>query len=175
MRRRRWLVAVSIVIGVAGVSWSKAHSSLFVWNVSRSVPVGLYVIVERPPLRGELAALRLPEPMRSLADARRYLATKAILLKPVGALAGDTVCRRGAIVAINGRPVARALTVDASGRPLPQWSGCHDIDERQLFVLSDDQYSFDGRYFGVVDVHHVIGTAVAVTVQSVLAAAGKSW
>ena len=49
MRKPLWRIAIFISIGVAGVAWPKAQSPLFVWNVSRSVPVGLYVIIARPP------------------------------------------------------------------------------------------------------------------------------
>lgn len=162
MRGRNWPLAVSIAIGIAGVTWPKASAPLFAWNGSHSVPAGLYVIAAHPPARGELAVLRLPEPMRSLVDARGYLPAYAVLIKPVAALAPDLVCRSGAIITINGQRVALAMTADASARPLPQWSGCHKIEDRQLFALSDEQHSFDSRYFGLVDARHVIGTAVAV-------------
>ena len=162
MRHQHWPIAVSIAIGVAGAVWSKAQSPLFVWNVSRSVPVGLYVIVARPPSKGEFAALRLSEPMRGLARARGYLPTHAMLIKPVAALAPDLVCRHGAIVTINGRLVARALTADTSSRSLPQWGGCHEIDGHQFFVLSGELNSFDSRYFGAVDAFQVIGTGISI-------------
>ena len=171
MRRRHWLFAMSIAIGVAGASWPKAQSPLFAWNVSQSVPVGLYLIAARQPSRGELAALRLPEAIRSLADDRGYLQSRAVLMKPVAALAGDTVCRHGAIITINGDPAAHALFADTMGRPLPQWNGCQNLDDQQLFVLSKIQHSFDGRYFGLVDARHVIGTAASVIVAAVLPSA----
>ena len=175
MRNSHWRIAILISIGVAGVAWPKAQSPLFVWNVSRSVPVGLYAIAEHQPSRGEIAVLRLPVQMRNLADARGYPQSHAVLMKPVAALAGDTVCRHGAIITINGQLAARALIADTSGRPLPRWSGCHDTDDRQIFVLSDEQQSFDGRYFGLVESRHVIGTAAAVTVEAVLSAASNKW
>ena len=175
MRWRHWPVAVTIASGVAGASWPKAQSPLCAWNVSRSVPVGLYVIIARPPLRGELAALRLPEPMRSLADARGYLRANAVLIKQVAALSPGRVCRHDGIVTINGHPAALALTADTSGRPMPKWSGCHDIDEGRFLVLSDEPNSFDSRYFGLVDARQVIGTAASVTVASVLFAASNKW
>ena len=164
MMHRRWTVAVSIVIGVSCAVWPKSKSPVFVWNASQSVPIGLYVITSRHPSRGELAMLRLPEQMRNLADARRYLPANTFLIKPVAALSSDHVCRHGEFVTINGYPAARASDADASGRPLPQWSGCHGIDKRQFLVLSDEPNSFDGRYFGLVDARHVIGTATSVIV-----------
>ena len=151
MRHPDWLVAMSTVIGVAGVAWPNAQPPIVVWNASRSVPIGLYYIIARPPLRDELAALRLPASMRSLANERGYLPTEMVLIKPVAAISGDVICRRGAIVTINDNPIAHALTADASGRPLPKWSGCFRADDQRFFVLSDDPDSFDGRYFGLVN------------------------
>lgn len=164
VRRRQWPAAVLIVIGVAGALWPKAQSPLFVLNVSQSMPVGLYVIIARPPSRGEFAALRLPGPVRGIANVRGYLPANAVLIKPVAGIAPDLVCRHEGIVTINGHLAAHALTTDTSGRLLPQWSGCHVVEDRQLFVLSEEKHSFDGRYFGLVDVRYVMGTAVAITV-----------
>ncbi len=162
MRLPDWLISMSVTIGVASVAWPKAQSPLFVWNISESVPVGLYVILARRPSRGEIAALHLTEPLRSLADERSYLPASGLLLKPVATRAGDIVCRSGAAITINGQLAAHALIADMMGRPMPKWSGCHDIDDRQVFVLSDTQQSFDGRYFGPVDAQQVIGSAVAL-------------
>lgn len=170
MRRRHWAVVATIAIAVVCASWPKAQSPLFVWNVSPSVPVGLYVIDPRQPSRGELAALRLPEPIRSLADARGYVEIGMVLIKPVAAISGDVICRRGLIVTVNSSRVAHALPADASGRPLPEWSGCYDVDQQGFLVLSDEPNSFDGRYFGLVAPRNVIGTAASLTVDAVLAA-----
>ena len=140
------------------------------WNGSRSVPVGLYTIDVRSPARSEFATLRLPEPMRGLADARGYLPAHAVLIKPVAALAPDLVCRNGPTITINGQRAAQALTNDKPGRPLPQWNGCHRIEQGQLFVLADDPHSFDSRYFGPVDARQVVGTATFATLGTLLGA-----
>ncbi len=171
MTRQHWPVLVLTAIGIAGASWPRAQSPLFVWNVSRSVPVGLYVIIPRPPLRGEFAALRLPEPMSGLADARGYLPARAVLIKPVVALAPDIVCRSGVSITINGQFAARASLADKSGRPLPQWDGCHHIRDQQYFTLSDEQHSLDGRYFGLVDERLIIGIAVSTRLNAIASAA----
>lgn len=173
MRRRDWPLAVSIAIGIGAVTWPKASAPVFAWNGSHSVPAGLYFIAARSPARGELAALRLPEPMRSLADARGYLPASAVLIKPVAALAPDLVCRSGAIITINGHDAGRAPPADTSGRLLPQWNGCHRIDDHQILVLADDRHSFDGRYFGPLDARQVIGTATSATIDAILATATK--
>ncbi len=94
-----------------------------------------------------------------MADARRYLPAKAVLLKPVVAIDGDIVCRYGAHVFVNGRLRAKALSQDNEVRPMPSWKGCRTLHSGQVFVLSWRKDSFDGRYFGPVDSGDVLGTA----------------
>jgi type IV secretory pathway protease TraF len=114
---------------------------------------------------GALAVIRLPEPLRILAETRGYLRKGALLIKPVAAGAGDTVCRHGSLVTINGRVVAHARTLDGVGRPLPAWSGCFRLAPDQIFVLSADPDSFDSRYMGPIDRVHVLGLAQPVWVR----------
>jgi type IV secretory pathway protease TraF len=162
MRRRKWPLAASVIIGVAGVAWPKAQLPPVAWNVSLSVPPGLYLIMGRQPSKGELAVFRLPEPMRNLATARGYLPAKAVLIKPVAARSPDRVCRYGSVVTINRQFAAQALSTDTSGRAMPHWRGCHDLDAAHLLVLSDDPSSFDGRYLGLLEARDTVGTATAL-------------
>jgi type IV secretory pathway protease TraF len=119
-------------------------------------------MASRSPALGALAVIRLPEPHRSLADERGYLAARALLIKPVVASAGDIVCRYGAIVTLLGRALAIAKRADAMGRQLPRWNGCIRIGADQVFMLSADPNGFDGRYLGPVARRHVVGTALPV-------------
>jgi conjugative transfer signal peptidase TraF len=135
---------------------------LLLWNASPSVPIGLYLRTARPADVGALALLRLPEPVRSLAAARGYLPAGVLLVKPVAAAAGDLVCRHGPLVAINARTVARAAHFDREGRPLPRWSGCRRLGTAQVFLLSPEPDSFDGRYFGPLQRRTLAGTALPV-------------
>jgi type IV secretory pathway protease TraF len=137
------------------------------WNASPSVPVGLYLFVLKAPVPGELAVIRLPDTVRTLAAVHGYLAPAALLVKPVAASPGDIVCRHRATVTINGRAVAQARTADEAGRLLPGWSGCITLVPEQVFVLSAEPGSFDGRYFGPLDRVHVLGSAHAVWVTKV--------
>lgn len=109
-----------------------------------------------------MAVIRLPEAVKTLADTRGYLPRNALLLKPVAAVAGDTVCRHGPFVTINGRFRAIADTKDARRRLLPRWRGCRHVATSELFVLSTTSGSFDGRYFGPIERGHVLGTAVLI-------------
>jgi conjugative transfer signal peptidase TraF len=123
------------------------------------VPVGLYWVAPAPPGKGELAAIRLPNALRTLAAARGYLAATALLIKPVTATMGDLVCQHGATVTINGQAAAHASAADGLGRPLPHWTGCITLTAGQVFLLSTAPDSFDSRYFGPIDSAHVLGAA----------------
>ena len=131
-----------------------------VWNASASAPVGLYWIPPgNSPVTGDMVVVRLPEPFRALAAARRYLPRDVPLVKRVAAEAGDEVCALGDQIFVNGRPVARRERIDAAGRLMPAWRGCRLLRGRQLFLLMDSPGSFDGRYFGVSEGADLIGKA----------------
>jgi type IV secretory pathway protease TraF len=96
-------------------------------------------------------------------DKRHYVERGALLIKPVAARAGARVCRRGLVVAIDGRRVATALRADRLGRRLPTWSGCRTLTRGELFLIAPARPdSFDSRYFGRVPVSAIVGRAVPV-------------
>ncbi len=133
-----------------------------VWNASNSVPIGLYRIDARAPIRGDLALVKLPTEISRLADRRGYLPASAYLLKHVAAIGSDRVCRVGSIVTVQRRLVAIAASADALGRSLPKWHGCRTLNAGEYLVLNGAHNSYDGRYFGAVSKDRVIGRAHAV-------------
>jgi conjugative transfer signal peptidase TraF len=152
-------------IALLAVLCPKAGAPVIVWNASPSVPIGLYRLTSPPPETAALAVIRLPEPLRILAESRGYLRKGALLIKPVVGGAGDTVCRHGALVTINGRIAARARTLDVAGRSLPAWSGCFKLGASHIFVLSADPDSFDSRYTGPIARGRVVGFALPIWVR----------
>ncbi|MFT9073648.1 S26 family signal peptidase [Gluconobacter potus] len=136
----------------------------WVWNATASVPVGLYRVTPTPALRvGDIVALRLPEHDATLLATRGYLPFGVPLLKPVAALAGQTVCRFGPHITVEGKAVGDARALDHRGRPLPVWSGCVRLSAGQVFVMNPTvPTSLDGRYFGVLSTDTVIGRATPV-------------
>ena len=137
-----------------------------VWNASASVPVGLYAIRPDDRIRtGVLVLVQPPERIAAFMDERRYVRRGVPLLKRVEALAGDVVCRRGAVVTVNGKPRAVALAADRHGRPLSIWSGCRRLHGGEVFLLNRDApESFDGRYFGVLPASTIIGRATPLMI-----------
>jgi conjugative transfer signal peptidase TraF len=134
---------------------------LLLWNASASSPVGLYQVVGLGQVEpGTSVVAWPPEEARQLAEERSYIPSGVPLVKRVAAVAGDRVCAIGEAVFVNGNIAAVRRNVDKLGRPLPWWTGCHDLREGDLFLLmSEAPGSFDGRYFGITRKRDVVGEA----------------
>lgn len=137
---------------------------LLVWNASASLPTGLYLIRGSASLHvGERVAMTAPPGLARLMAERGYLAAGLPLLKRVAAVSGQTVCRFAHGITIDGRLSAIAHARDGRGRPLPTWFGCRHLRSGEILLLNPEAPdSFDGRYFGPVPVHRLLGRAVPV-------------
>jgi type IV secretory pathway protease TraF len=50
---------------------------------------------------------------------------------------------------------------DHRGRVLPVWEGCHTLSGAEVFLMNwDEPASLDGRYFGPIPLHAIVGRAV---------------
>lgn len=157
------LVAVGAIIMVVQ---PPAAAPWLVWNTSPSVPLGLYVSDGSVPGRGDVVLARLPRPFAMLAHQRGYLPKTTYLLKPVVAIAGDSVCRLGRLIIVRGTPTALAAMHDTAGRRLPAWQGCRKLAPGEMFVLARARHSFDSRYFGPLRRSDILGRAVRLSVSS---------
>ena len=158
MTGARTLIAGTLGVVLIGASAGPVHPSL-VWNLSASVPIGLYVIDARLPRLGDYVLVRLPPPVAELAGERGYLPTGVSLLKKVSAAQNDRVCRIGQQIFMNGIAIARAAATDLRGRPMPVWTGCQQLEAGDVFLLGGGPDSFDSRYFGPVPSGDVTGRA----------------
>ena len=135
-----------------------------VWNVSPSIPTGLYAIRGKASLHvGERVAIEPPTELRRLMRERGYLPDRVPLLKRIASVSGQRVCRFAHGITIDGKLVGVARVRDRAGRPLPAWFGCHKLRTGELFAMNPAAPdSFDGRYFGPLKIENVIGRAMPV-------------
>lgn len=163
MMRRRFILA-GVVATAALVTLTVPVSQYAVWNVSASVPTGLYAIRGSASLHvGERVAIEPPPDLRRLLAERHYLPSTVPLLKRIAAVRGQRICRFAQGITIDGQYVGAARARDRLGRPLPVWVGCHVLQSGELFVMNPAAPdSFDGRYFGVLRMADVIGRATPV-------------
>ena len=136
----------------------------YIWNASNSVPIGLYRLQPVSTLAvTELVAVQPPNLLASYLDLNGYLPLGVPMLKRVLALPGQTVCRNGLTIAVDGVDVGQARKHDGRGRSLPLWHGCRVIADGDVFVMNwQSSDSLDSRYFGPIPASAVIGTAVPV-------------
>jgi conjugative transfer signal peptidase TraF len=162
--RNRTLVvtigAVAVLVGTIVVQ----PSPIYIWNSSASVPVGLYRVRSAGSHHvTELVAVRPPAPLASYLDLNGYLPTGVPMLKRVLALPGQTVCRNGHTISVDGIEMGEARERDGRGRPLPFWEGCDVVEDGRLFLMNwQAADSFDGRYFGMTPATAVIGRVLPV-------------
>ncbi len=137
------------------------------WNASASVPIGLYRVSPAGALHvGALVLVKPPEPLAEFLSERGYLHRGVPLLKHILALPGQTVCRTGRTIIVDGRTIGRALDLDHAGRSLPGWTGCRIIADDEVFFMNwRSEYSFDGRYFGPLPASTIVGRADPLWIQ----------
>ncbi len=151
--------AVALVMSTMGEA-----TPTYIWNASKSVPVGLYLLqpVNRFAVT-ELVAVRPPEPLATFLDLNGYLPIGVPMLKRVLALPRQTVCRKGLTISVDGIDIGEALSRDSRSRSLPAWQGCRVVGTDELFLMNwQSQASLDGRYFGPVPHSSVMGKALPV-------------
>ncbi len=136
----------------------------YIWNASNSVPIGLYRLQPITTLAvTDLVAIQPPDLLAAFLDLNGYLPIGVPMLKRVLALPGQTVCRNGLAIAVDGIDVGEAHERDGRGRPLPSWQGCRVLAVGDVFVMNwQSTDSLDSRYFGPLPASAVMGRAEPV-------------
>lgn len=151
------------------------------WNLTDSVPPGLYRRTQAPLVRGQFVAFCLPLATVQFGWHRGYVRKVPDwpwvrecpfgyqpLLKPIAAVAGDVVELTPETVRINHAsiPQSQIQPRDRAGRPVPRvpW-GRYQLVPGELWVMSTTRSnSWDSRYFGPIRVETVIATAAPLWV-----------
>jgi conjugative transfer signal peptidase TraF len=157
-------ISMTFVATVLLLSTVGGTTPLYIWNASSSVPRGLYRVQLTTKLTvTELVAVQPPDLLAAFLDLNGYLPFGVPMVKRVLALPGQTVCRNGLTIAVDGIDVGDAQERDRRGRPLPAWYGCQIIADDDVFVMNwQSADSLDSRYFGPLPASAVIGRAVPV-------------
>lgn len=161
MMRPAYLLTGGFAALTLGATLAVDLPTALIWNASASAPIGLYAIRPTGTLAvSELVVVTPPAALARFLDARGYLPTGVPLVKRIAALPGQRVCRHGTSITIDGAVVATARARDRLAQPLPSWQGCRRIAAGDVFLLNRHPDSFDGRYFGPLPTHSIIGQAV---------------
>ena len=165
-----WVVLAAgvVVVSAGALALSGAHP-LAIWNVSGSMPEGLYLRTSAGTLRdGDVVAVCLSDVahrhIEVMALARHYVGPDRLgacsyrgqrfapLVKRIVAVPGQDVVigRRG--IFVNGHLQAQSvpLKADSAGRALPQISFSGRLAAGTYVVMGENPLSYDSRYFGPI-------------------------
>lgn len=159
-RRALWLIGAAAVAAIAFPAFVETPDT-FIWNVTPSAPIGLYEVQPVAQLQSaDLVVLEAPPPLKSFLAERGYLPPNIPLLKRVVGVPGQTVCRIGRSITVDGTVMGEAQQRDSFGRPMPVWRGCQRIAADEIFLMNRSvEASLDGRYFGPVPARSITGLA----------------
>jgi type IV secretory pathway protease TraF len=149
MRSRAVILSIAAVAIAMLCFTGNASSARFVWNTTASAPTGLYSIEQGTWRTGDRVAVRPSASLAEDLDRRGILPLGKLLIKRVAAGRGDTVCRDGERVTVNGSLAAIAKSASRKRDALPSWGGCRRLSASEVLLLGDTPDSYDGRYFGV--------------------------
>jgi conjugative transfer signal peptidase TraF len=153
-----------MTVGVALMTFTITAKPMprLLWNASASVPIGLYGVEPVGRLAvADLVVASAPAPLATMFAARDYLPLGVPLIKRILALPGQSVCRNGLLITVDGKAMGAALAYDSRGRALPVWQGCRRIARNEIFLMNvDAAASLDGRYFGPIPSSSIVGHAL---------------
>ena len=103
MTRFGYVMATSFtILAIGGVAFVHPAPRL-IWNATASTPTGLYALRPVGQLHAlELVAVRPPEPIATFLADGGFLPKGVSLLKHVMARPGQTVCRTGDAITVDG-------------------------------------------------------------------------
>ncbi len=152
--RSRTLLCVAIIAASCAILLIAAilgHGTI--WNLSSSVPRGLYAAMPNEPCRrGSLVSFSPPPGAAAIIYSRDYLPGGAGLIKEIVGLQGDRVCIRVDGFFVNGVRFGGVAQSDSGGRPLVPFRFCGVVASGQAFVATRAPLSYDSRYFGPVPI-----------------------
>lgn len=129
-------------------------------NFTDSMPHGLYQIVPGKPVKGDLVTFTLSEdnPYFQISLDRNYLGLNNHIpfLKVLAGTEGDNIKISSTGVSVNGKflPRSKQKSSDSYGRKLPVLLHSAVIPAAKCLAMSTyNVNSFDGRYFGLIDIN----------------------
>jgi conjugative transfer signal peptidase TraF len=137
-------------------------------NTTKSIPIGIYQLTDVPIGKGEYVIFCPPQTaLFDEARERGYISAGfcpgryGYMMKRVLGVEGDMVSSGNEGIIVNGKllPASAPREEDSAGRMLSRYTfSDYKLKESELLLMSDmSGTSFDGRYFGPVDVGQVRG------------------
>lgn len=153
------------------------HGMGFRINLTESIPIGLYRITSEASIKNAYVIF-CPDKRKSfrLARDRGYIdhglscGGYGYLMKKVVAVSGDilSVTNKGVFVNHILTPYSKPKIQDGMRRSLPQWQVMnYQLQKDEVMTMtSQSEWSFDGRYYGLVHTGQIKGMITPIWVIS---------
>jgi conjugative transfer signal peptidase TraF len=135
-------------------------------NTSPSIPLGLYTIhqITAPLKQDDLVVVCLAKSYQDFGMSRGYIHAgirckgSAPLLKLIIAVPGDNVVLTNQEIIINNKIFQYSTQkLDSKQRSLPSWPRGNYRNTRGYWLIgTNDQHSWDSRYYGPIDRNQII-------------------
>ncbi|CZH22749.1 conjugative transfer signal peptidase TraF [Legionella pneumophila serogroup 1] len=151
------------------------HAMGFRINLTESIPIGLYRITSEAPIKNAYVifcpdnreSFRLARD-RGYIDHALYCDGYGYLMKKVVAVSGDilSVTNEGVFVNQMLIPHSKPKVQDGMKRTLPQWQVMnYQLQKDEVMTMtSQSEWSFDGRYYGLVHTRQIKGMIIPIWV-----------
>ncbi|SEA65121.1 conjugation peptidase TraF. Serine peptidase. MEROPS family S26C [Nitrosospira multiformis] len=142
-------------------------------NTTKSIPVGIYQLVDVPVGKGEYVIFCPPQTaLFDEARERGYIGAGfcpgnyGYMMKRVLATGNDRIVSTDEGLRINGSllPLSKPLETDKAGRMMPRYPfSDYTLKDSELLLMSDvSGTSFDGRYFGPMNLSQIEGVITPI-------------
>lgn len=153
-----WIFWSLWFLSIAALALWALWDAGFRFNVSESMPAGMYRLSPEQPQRGDAVAYCLRGETARLALRRGYVTAGSCpsgvcpLLKTAAGLPGDALQQGHAGISVNGRlqPQSAVFAEDSQGRGMAGALLPAVVPDGMALLLSDHPGGFDSRYFGLV-------------------------
>ncbi|HAU1321515.1 TPA: conjugative transfer signal peptidase TraF [Legionella pneumophila] len=151
------------------------HAMGFRINLTESIPIGLYRITSEASIKNTYVifcpdnreSFRLARD-RGYIDHSLYCDGYGYLMKKVVAVSGDilSVTNKGVFVNQILTPYSKPKLQDGMKRSLPQWQVMdYQLQNDEVMTMtSQSEWSFDGRYYGLVHTGQIKGMITPIWV-----------
>lgn len=133
-------------------------------NVTPSIPLGIYKIVDREPQKGDFIIFCPPDlPLFQEVKLRGWInegfceGKLGLMMKVLVAVQGDVVSSSFSGVIINDQPYPNSKPIQGLRVPISFLTN-YKLKEGEILTMTDhNPLSFDGRYYGILNKKNIKG------------------
>lgn len=139
---------------------------LLIYNHTESIPKGWYLILPAKEIKADdIVGYEVSDEIRNLAIGRGWMKGTDTMMKKVGALEGDSFeVKKDQSFWVKGKYIGKVFTHDHKGQPMPVVPvGKYQVGKGKFLPVTSHPFSFDGRYFGAVEIEKIKFKAIPLT------------